>query len=168
MAAISALSMLLVLCLVCLVFNLSAGFVISSRSSSSAIARLSSIVPRLAPLMAEKEAKEKAEVLGKPELVDTLREKTGLLKKDVEALLQAFSETVNEKVLIEGKELRIRDLGTFKRKVSAPRIGRNPKSGEEINILGSKSVTFSVSSALKIKDDPKTTKAPAKKAPAKK
>ena len=160
MAAISALSMLLVLCLV---FNLSAGFVISSRSSSSAIARLSSIVPRLAPLMAEKEAKEKAEVLGKPELVDTLREKTGLLKKDVEALLQAFSETVNEKVLIEGKELRIRDLGTFKRKVSAPRIGRNPKSGEEINIAGSKSVTFSVSSALKVKDEPAAAKKTAAK-----
>ena len=44
-------------------------------------------------------------------------------------------------------------IGTFKRKVSAPRIGRNPKSGEEIKIQGSKSVTFSVSSTLKIKDE---------------
>jgi len=49
-------------------------------------------------------------------------------------------------------------LGTFKRKISAPRIGRNPKSGEEIKIAGSKSVTFSVSSALKIKDEPPSTK----------
>ena len=59
----------------------------------------------------EEKEKVKAEVLGKPELVDALREKTGLMKKDVEALLEAFTDTVNEKVLVEGKELRIRDLG---------------------------------------------------------
>lgn len=158
-------TILFMLLVLCLIFNMSTCFV-SIRNSQ--ITRLSP--PRLSALsMAEKDSKEKADVIGKPELVDTLREKTGLLKKDVEALLQAFTETVNEKVLVEGNELRIRDLGTFKRRVSAPRIGRNPKSGEEINILGSKSVTFSVSSALKIKDEPtKTTKAPVKKAPAKK
>lgn len=61
-----------------------------------------------------KEEKVKAEVLGKPELVDALREKTGLMKKDVEALLEAFTDTVNEKVLVEGKELRIRDLGNYR------------------------------------------------------
>jgi hypothetical protein len=36
-----------------------------------------------------------------------------MMKKDVETLLQAFTETVNEKVLVEGKELRMRDLGFY-------------------------------------------------------
>ena len=66
---------------------------------------------RVARLSMAADDKEKAEVIGKPELVDLLREKTGMMKKDVEILLQAFTETVTEKVLTEGKELRIRDLG---------------------------------------------------------
>ena len=31
---------------------------------------------------------------------------------------------------------RIRDFGTFKQKVGAPRTGRNPRTGEEIKISG--------------------------------
>jgi len=55
-------------------------------------------------------------------------------------------------VLKNAAEIRIRDLGTFKQKVSAPRVGRNPQTGEELQIKGSKSVTFSAATAMKIKD----------------
>lgn len=98
--------------------------------------------------------------IGKAELVDTLKEKTGLAKKDIDEVISAFASAVREEVLVGGKEIRLRDFGTFKRKVTAARVGRNPRTGEELQISGAKSVSFSVSSSLKVKDAP----APAKKA----
>ena len=53
--------------------------------------------------------------------------------------------------LFHGKEIRIRDFGAFKQRNSAPRKGRNPKTGEEIFISGSKSVTFTSASCMKTK-----------------
>jgi DNA-binding protein HU-beta len=105
-------------------------------------------------------AKEKAESIGKAELVDTLKEKTGLAKKDIDEVISAFASAVREEVLVGGKEIRLRDFGTFKRKVTAARVGRNPRTGEELQISSAKSVSFSVSSSLKVKD----ASAPAKKA----
>eukprot|EP00596_Hydrurales_sp_CCMP1899_P011242 CAMPEP_0119035882 /NCGR_PEP_ID=MMETSP1177-20130426/3147_1 /TAXON_ID=2985 /ORGANISM="Ochromonas sp, Strain CCMP1899" /LENGTH=146 /DNA_ID=CAMNT_0006994761 /DNA_START=61 /DNA_END=501 /DNA_ORIENTATION=- len=92
------------------------------------------------------------EALGKAELVEILKEKTGLMKKDVESVLGAFTDTVSKEVLVNGKEIRLRDFGTFKQKVSKARTGRNPRTSEAIQISGSTSVVFSVSSALKVKD----------------
>lgn len=97
--------------------------------------------------------------MGKAELVDVLKEKTGISKKDIDTVLTAFLSSIREEVLDGGKEIRLRDFGTFKQKVSLARTGRNPRTGEELQISGGKSVAFSVSSSLKEKD----TKAPAKK-----
>ena len=90
--------------------------------------------------------------MGKADLVNMIKEKSGVSKKDVEAVLGALQDSVKSEVLASGKEIRIRDFGTFKRKVSKPRTGRNPRSGEAIQISGSKSVGFSVATALKVKD----------------
>ena len=100
-------------------------------------------------------------------MIDILKDKTGISKKDVEVVLIAFTETVREEVLEKGKEIRLRDFGTFKQKVSAARVGRNPRTGEELQISGSTSVSFSVSQGMKIKEEsaakPKTKPAPKKK-----
>ena len=98
--------------------------------------------------------------IGKAELVDALKEKTGLAKKDIDEVISAFASAVREEVLEGGKEIRLRDFGTFKRKVTVARTGRNPRTGEELQISGAKSVSFTVSGSLKVKDSP----APAKKA----
>jgi DNA-binding protein HU-beta len=95
--------------------------------------------------------------------VDILKEKTGLAKKDIELFLGSFVESVKEEVLVKGNDIRLRDLGTFKQKKSAPRTGRNPRTGEDIQIAGSTSVSFSVSSALKIKDEDGGANKPASK-----
>ena len=92
-------------------------------------------------------------VLSKSDLISLLRDKTEFTKSGIEALLNAFSEIVSEEVLVSGKEIRIRDFGTFKQRVSQPRKGRNPKTGEELQISGSKSVSFTASSALKVKTE---------------
>ena len=102
--------------------------------------------------------------LGKTDLLDILKDATGVSKKDVETVLTAFQAAVREQVLEGGKEIRLRDFGTFKRKESVARVGRNPRTGEELQISGSKSVSFSVSQAMKIKDTPSKAKpAPKKK-----
>jgi len=107
--------------------------------------------------------------MGKTELVDILKEQTGVSKKDVETVLNAFTTAVRDEVLVGGKEIRLRDFGTFKQKVSAARVGRNPRTGEELQISGSTSVSFSVSQGMKIKDASKTAAAPkSKPAPKKK
>ena len=91
--------------------------------------------------------------------MDILKDATGVSKKDVETVLTAFQAAVREQVLEGGKEIRLRDFGTFKRKESVARVGRNPRTGEELQISGSKSVSFSVSQAMKIKDTPSKAKA---------
>ena len=107
------------------------------------------------------------QAIGKAELVEILKDKTGFLKKDLETMLESLTATIREQVLEEGKELRMRDLGIFKQKVSVARLGRNPRTGEELQIAGGRSVSFSVSSTMKVKDSaPAAKKTAAPKAPA--
>ena len=73
-------------------------------------------------------------------------------KSDVELTLVTLIEIIETEVLQNGAELRLKGFGTFKQKKSAARIGRNPKTGEELQISASKSVGFSASSGLKIKE----------------
>lgn len=80
-----------------------------------------------------------------------LKDATGVSKKDIGEVLAALNDVVKSEVLDSGKEIRLRDFGTFKQKVSKPRVGRNPRTGEELQISGSKSVSFSVSSTMKEK-----------------
>lgn len=87
------------------------------------------------------------------DLLTKLQESTSYKKKDLEVVINAFIEVIKKDVLTEGHELRLRDFGTFRQKKTAPRTGRNPKTGESIQIGSSTSVTFSASStSLRIKE----------------
>jgi len=92
-----------------------------------------------------------SEKLGKSEMVDIISDKMDITKKQADEFLNAFMETVKEQVLDNGNEIRLREFGTFKQKVTSARVGRNPRTGEELQIAGGKSVAWSVSSALKVK-----------------
>ena len=71
--------------------------------------------------------------------VELLKDKSGLTKKDIESVLAALTDSVRECVLDGGKEIRLRDFGTFKPKVTKARMGRNPRTGEAIPVSGSTS-----------------------------
>ncbi|KAJ1433307.1 bacterial DNA-binding protein-domain-containing protein [Ochromonadaceae sp. CCMP2298] len=88
-------------------------------------------------------------VITQTKLVEKLAAKTELPKTEVLAILRALAETVNEEVLINGVDVRIAKLGTFKRKELLARKGRNPKTGEELDIMPKNSVKFMASSSLK-------------------
>lgn len=78
------------------------------------------------------ESKEN-EKMNKPQLVDAMATKTGLTKKDMEAALVAFQETVTEELAEKGK-VQLVGFGTFETVERKARTGRNPKTNEEIQI----------------------------------
>lgn len=71
--------------------------------------------------------------MNKSELITSMAEKSKLTKKDAEIVLKAFIETVEE-TLETGEKVQLVGFGTFETRKRAARIGRNPKTKEEIQI----------------------------------
>ena len=82
--------------------------------------------------------------LGKVGLIDKLAKKeelAGLTKKQISAVLEAMLPTIVETVKND-EEVRLMGFGTFKKSHRNARKGRNPQTGEEMNILASDALTF--------------------------
>ena len=86
--------------------------------------------------------------MNKTELVAAMAEKAGLSKKDAEAALKAFTETVAEE-LKKGEKIALVGFGTFEVSERAAREGRNPQTGETMKIAASKAPKFKAGKALK-------------------
>ena len=86
--------------------------------------------------------------MNKTELIDAMAEKTGLTKKNAEAALNAFVETVSEE-LVKGEKVSLVGFGTFEVSERAEREGRNPQTGETMKIAASKAPKFKAGKALK-------------------
>lgn len=86
--------------------------------------------------------------MNKAELIDTMSEKTGMLKKDTEKALQAFIESVTEE-LSKYNKVQLVGFGTFEVVKRAARTGRNPKTGEEIKIAECVTPKFKAGKLLK-------------------
>lgn len=71
--------------------------------------------------------------MNKAELVVSISEKANLSKKDAEAAVNALMGTVTEAVSNRDKVVLV-GFGTFEAKERAARVGRNPKTGEEVRI----------------------------------
>lgn len=84
----------------------------------------------------------------KSEMIEALANQTGLTKADVE---KVFNGTFNlfKEELSKGNDVAVAGFGTFKISNRAARTGRNPQTGETIEIAASKSVGFKSGSALK-------------------
>ena len=77
----------------------------------------------------------------KADLIRKISEKTDLNKANSERALNACMEGIEESLVNEGK-LTLTGFGTFSVKDRKERKGRNPQTGEEINIPASKAVKF--------------------------
>lgn len=86
--------------------------------------------------------------MNKMELINAAAEAAGLSKKDTEAALAAITETITE-ALKQGDKVQLVGFGSFETKDRAARIGRNPKTKEEINIPASTVPVFKAGKALK-------------------
>jgi nucleoid DNA-binding protein len=87
-------------------------------------------------------------VLGKTEFVDFIAVQSGLTKKEAQTALNAVTESV-QKALSEGNDINITGFGKFKVAHRAARAGRNPQTGEALQIAASNQVGFSVGAELK-------------------
>jgi DNA-binding protein HU-beta len=86
--------------------------------------------------------------MNKTELVAAMAEKAGLSKKDAEAALKAFTETVTDE-LKKGEKIALVGFGTFEVSERAAREGRNPLTGAPMTIAASKTPAFAAGKALK-------------------
>ena len=72
----------------------------------------------------------------KSELIDQIVSKqTQLSAKDVELAVKAIISYMSE-VLSDGGRIEIRGFGSFSLHYRAPRVGRNPKTGEPVELSG--------------------------------
>jgi len=86
--------------------------------------------------------------MNKTELISVVAEKSGLSKKDSEKAVSAALEAVTA-ALVSGDKVQLVGFGTFETKERGERIGRNPKTKEEIRIPATRVVGFKVGKALK-------------------
>ncbi len=86
--------------------------------------------------------------MNKSELAAVIAEKSGLTKKDSENLVNLAFDTIKE-TIETGEKVQIAGFGIFDVKNRDARIGRNPKTKEEIQIPASRVPVFKASKAFK-------------------
>lgn len=86
--------------------------------------------------------------MNKSELIEAIAEEADIPKSAAERALNAFTATVS-KGLTEGDSVVLVGFGTFSIKERAARTGRNPKTGEAIEIAAAKVPHFKPGKSLK-------------------
>lgn len=86
--------------------------------------------------------------MNKNELASSVATETGLDAKQAKAAVDAVLETIGKEVA-SGNDVNISGFGKFSRSERAARQGKNPATGETIQIAASKAVKFSAAKALK-------------------
>ena len=91
--------------------------------------------------------------MNKTELRDALAERADLSKKDADAAISALFSTDEEGIIADelrhGRRIQITGFGTFEQRQRGARKGRNPQTGEEIQIKASKYPAFKPGKSLK-------------------
>ena len=89
-------------------------------------------------------------IMNKGDLIEAVQQALGgdASKKDAETALAAVLDSIAEGVR-KTDNVQIIGFGTFKKKHRAARMGRNPKTGEQMQINASTSVGFTPSAAFK-------------------
>ena len=88
--------------------------------------------------------------MNKTQFVEAVAQKAGMNKKEAEAAVNAMTAVVAD-ALKAGEKVQLVGFGTFEVKARAARTGRNPKTGEAVEIPASKYVAFTAGSTLKDK-----------------
>ncbi|WP_047396503.1 HU family DNA-binding protein [Chitinibacter sp. ZOR0017] len=86
--------------------------------------------------------------MNKPELIQLIAANADLTQRQAEDALNALTSAVLETVRA-GNEIRIPDLGKFSVDQKPARPGRNPRTGETIQIEAKRAVKFTAAKALK-------------------
>ena len=88
------------------------------------------------------------QVISTTELANIIAEQTQSTKKAAKETVQLVLDAITAQ-LVEGNTVRLSGFGTFEVKDVAARTGRNPSTGEELQIEATKRVGFKAATALK-------------------
>lgn len=86
--------------------------------------------------------------MNKSDLVDHIALSADISKDKAEGALAAITEGISQG-LVNGDDVTLIGFGTFKVNQRAARVGRNPRTGEELQIAASKVPSFKAGKALK-------------------
>lgn len=88
------------------------------------------------------------EVIRKPQFIDQYAEHLGIPKKDAEVYVSGFLYVLTQN-LIEGNRVQFLGFGDFEARERAARKGRNPKTGEQIDIPATRVPAFKPGKTLR-------------------
>ena len=91
--------------------------------------------------------------LTKSDIVEDLNNEIGLNKREAKELVDLLFDDIKN-LLSEGHEVKLSGFGNFQLRDKSPRPGRNPRTGEDVEISARRVVTFK--SGQKLKESVKT------------
>jgi DNA-binding protein HU-beta len=86
--------------------------------------------------------------MNKSELIDTTAESSGVNKRDVGKVLDGLLSGISGAVQ-KGDKVSLTGFGTFELRERAARTGRNPQTGEQLQVAASKAPAFKPAKAFK-------------------
>ena len=86
--------------------------------------------------------------LTRMDLSEAVFREVGLSRNESAQLVEAVLEHMSD-ALVDGEQVKISSFGTFSVRDKTARVGRNPKTGEEVPILPRKVLVFRPSQVLK-------------------
>ena len=86
--------------------------------------------------------------LTKFDIVNSLNDEIGLNKREAKELVDSFFDNI-KKLLSKGQEVKLSGFGNFQLKNKSSRPGRNPRTGEDVEITARRVVTFKSGQKLK-------------------
>jgi integration host factor subunit alpha len=84
----------------------------------------------------------------KADIIESVYEKVGFSKKEASEIVEMVFDTIKE-TLERGEKIKISGFGNFLVRDKKSRVGRNPQTGEEIEISARRVLTFRPSQVLK-------------------
>jgi integration host factor subunit alpha len=84
----------------------------------------------------------------KADIIESVYEKVGFSKKESAEIVEMVFDTIKE-TLERGEKIKISGFGNFVVREKKARVGRNPQTGQEIEISARRVLTFRPSQVLK-------------------
>ena len=91
---------------------------------------------------------ERDNYMNKQELIESIADKSHTTRSDSKKMLEAFIETVTE-TLARGDSVQLVGFGSFKTSERKARSGRNPRTGEAVEIPAKRVPSFTAGNTLK-------------------
>lgn len=86
--------------------------------------------------------------MNKTDLINEVAERAEFTKKDSKVVVEAVFDTITE-ALAKGEKVQLIGFGTFETRERSARKGRNPQTGEELDIPAKTAPAFKAGKALK-------------------